>query len=150
MAIVLNKTIQKSMLDTLVDTGNVLDPAEMSVGLFQQNIAVTDSLTLDQVTEAEADFSGYAKVTPITLNVTNLNNANNWSKLADPCVFTHNGGATNNTIYGWFMQSGLSTIVMAEPFVEPEVMAVDGDSIRVAPELQIDASGNFGKGYNVG
>jgi hypothetical protein len=106
--------------------------------LYQNNYTPVQGSVLADFTEAT--FSGYAQ-----LAVTDFGAAatvSNKAKIicAAAKVFSHSGGATSNTIYGYHVvYLGAPTILYAERFASPIVMAVSGDVISITPALTLNS-----------
>lgn len=87
----------------------------------------------------EADFSGYASDNPSQAFFKNEADER-FEHQNNAVVFSHNGGGTSNTIYGWYAKAGnardatgalIDDIVAIERFASPINMSELGDSIRV-------------------
>ena len=105
--------------------------------LFKNNVTITAATVFSGLTEA--DFSGYSRL------------HSTWSSPADDGsgnaeshpptqTFSHNGGGTSNTIYGYAIcpdNAGIvSTILCAFNFTSPISMAVLGDVINFNPVVK--------------
>lgn len=97
--------------------------------LYKNNYTPVDGSTLASFTEA--DFSGYAQDVPSFGAVTTIGNK---AAMQDSMsrVFTHNGGGTGNTIYGYYViwDTG-PEICFAERFPAPISMAALGNTISI-------------------
>src|SRR4051794_24675060 len=90
----------------------------LRVRLFKNNYTPIATTVVGDLTEA--NFSGYAAVTPSfgsSATVTSKGTITDGSSRD----FTHNGGATSNTVYGYYVtyESGGSTLLWAEKFDNP-------------------------------
>lgn len=82
----------------------------------------------------EADFSGYAEqditsgwANPITLN-------DKATLIGSTAVFTHNGGPTGNSIYGYYIVDGNGDLLFAERNpAAPTTIDQLGETYAVAP-----------------
>ncbi len=77
----------------------------------------------------QADFSGYASANLGTWNAAFVNGDGKGEIDADAKTFSHNGGATANTVYGVYVTDEADNVVYAERFDAPRVMDSLGDSI---------------------
>ena len=104
--------------------------------LFQNNYIPVNGTLVANFTEAT--FSGYAAQT--VPNFGSPSTVSNKAKIvaASACVFSHNGGGTSNTVYGYYFtdSTGVS-LILAERFAAPIVMASSGDTISITPELTL-------------
>lgn len=109
---------------TLIEDVDLLHARDSAwrVMLFKNDIEPDEDTEYDDL--EEADFSGYARVTPsfgsaeVTDHVARSD--------ADLCIFTHDGGGTANDIYG----AALLDVTGGTPY--PEVIArFDGDPITM-------------------
>jgi len=105
--------------------------------LYQNNYTPVDASVLTDFTEAT--FSGYsAQGLTMGSPVEVANKA--VSTATTPCVFTHNGGGTANTIYGYYIhETVLNQLLWAERFGSSQIMTNNGDQISVTAELTCDS-----------
>lgn len=114
-----------------------LNAGNTRLGLFQSNTTPSDSTTLAGLTAAT--FSGYAVATVSTF-ITPTESANKARTQATSVDFTHNGGATSNTIYGYYVyDNALSKLLWAERFDASVSMANNGDKISIQLKLTLDS-----------
>jgi len=118
-------------------TDHILTAGITTYRLFKNDFTPDADSVLADFTEA--DFSGYAQVFPAEAFFKN-DTDNRFEHQHEVGVFSHNGGATSNTIYGWYavgtVNDGLGTqseVMMAERFASPITMQESGDSIRIHP-----------------
>ena len=123
---------------------NISSSLEIKMRLFKNNFTPTRASVLADFTEA--DFSGYLAV---NVNESDASNGalNRHEKITQNITFTHDGGATNNTIYGWYLEgnssvnvNGVQTrdVIAYEKFATPITMDVNGDRIDVQIEALIE------------
>src|SRR5688572_32940844 len=110
----------------------------LRVRLFQSNTTPSQSTVIGDLTEAT--FSGYAAVTPsFGASAT----ASNKGTITDSAArdFTHNGGGTSNTIYGYYVtyESGGSTLLWAERFDIAQTLANNGDKITLTAKFTLNS-----------
>lgn len=117
---------QKKLLDMLVGATGFTG---VRLRLYKNNYTPVAGSVYSSFTEA--DFSGYAGVTPSFSAATIVNGKGN---IQDSAArdFTHNGGGTANTVYGYYVvESGSTKILWAERFPSPLLMSVGGDKITI-------------------
>jgi len=107
------------------------------VSLFKNNITPdNDTVYGDFVF---ADFSGFAPVQPPTWGSTVPDGNGNASQTALVCEFAHDGGGTDNDIYGWaylYYNGGTPYFAFGERFADaPREMSGLGDVIRITPKM---------------
>ncbi len=87
----------------------------------------------------EADFSGYLAVTKDTWGLPVIQGARVVLPLLTAATFTHNGGGTANSIYGWYMtQTSSGLVVAAHKYAVPRTMASAlSTPILVLPSLTL-------------
>lgn len=111
----------------------------LSARLFQNDI-VPDSTSgwLDFV---EADFSGYAPVS-LTYGAAAINpDTGKGETIPNDAVFSHDGGATANFIYGWYIIGGTDGegdhLWAAERFdPTPKTFASAGDTLTITQVIR--------------
>lgn len=108
-------------------------PEDLVVGLFKNNVTPTDTTVIGDLTDA--DFSGYAEVTP---------GAGAWTVTpGDPTVavcseqdFTSDADQTLQTIYGYFIKRATSgELVWAERLPSPQDIQNNGDRVSITPRI---------------
>lgn len=104
--------------------------ASYKIRLFKNNFApVVGSVAADFTV---CDFSGYAQVALVDGAIA-INGAGKAEMTAAAAVFSHNGGATANTVYGWYIIDTVTNKVRwASLFAAPRTMGAAGDSITVS------------------
>jgi hypothetical protein len=112
-------------------------PSSLKVHLYQNNYTPVDSSVLGSFTEAT--FSGYASAVFAFAAPSEV--ANKAKAVAiSPTVFTHNGGGTANTIYGYFVKDlATGDLVWAERFGSSQIMTNNGDQISLPPQITFDS-----------
>ena len=128
MSAVYLNTGRISDLDTLIAN------ATYEVRLYQNNFTPLVGSVLGDFTVAT--FSGYAAQAP-TFGAAAIDGNGNAKADASALSFTHNGGGTANSIYGWYMvDTGTGVVCQAERFAAaPLSFAVSGDDVTVTPHL---------------
>lgn len=114
------------LLDMLV---NAVGMTNVRLRLFQNNI--TPDQDSVYATFTIATFSGYADTTPAMGAASTVSHK---GKIVDGSArnFTHNGGGTANTIYGYYVvDTGTSKVLWAERFSSSQSMAANGDNIAI-------------------
>jgi len=122
------------LLDVLVN-GDTL--AAFECRLYQNNYTPVQGSTLSNFTVAT--FSGYAAdwttFGPATI-------VSNKGKIVatTPVSFVHNGGATSNTIYGYYIVDTVTNeVVWAEKFAASQAMSNNGDTINIPLQLTMNS-----------
>jgi hypothetical protein len=132
MALIVTDEGLKRLLD-LLSTGAGL--ANVRIGLFKNNITPTHSDTLSTYTAA--DFSGYAVVTPAYAAASVSAHV---ATMVDAAArnFTHNAGATGNTVYGYYAYDSVGgQSLFAEAFASPQAMVNNGDQIQLTSKFSL-------------
>ena len=116
---------------------NELNFGGMTLKLYKNNYTPVDASLLANFTEA--DFSGYAAASPvmgIPVEVANKAVMQDTSSR----TFTHNGGGTSNTVYGYFVLSNPGPdLVWAERFPAGITMAANGDQISIQLQFTLNS-----------
>lgn len=109
----------------------------LTMRLFQNNITPADTDVL--ATYTEADFSGYGGGTPFTNWGAALLSAGKAQSQADSIDNTHDGGPTNNNIYGYYVtDSANSKLYWAERDpAAPTVLNANGQKFTVVPRFTL-------------
>jgi hypothetical protein len=114
-----------------------LTPANLKMYLYQNNMTPDQDTVLADFTEAT--FSGYASQTMSLGTPTEVSHKAK-TVATSPQVFTHNGGGTSNTIYGYFVKDSVTgNLAWAERFGSSQIMTNNGDSISVPGQLTCDS-----------
>lgn len=105
--------------------------------LYKNNYTPVDASVLGSFTEA--DFSGYSAAVPSM--GTQAEVANKCQVVdAMPRNFTHNGGGTSNTVYGYYVTKDVGPdLLWAERFSAPVSMAASGDNIQITLKITADS-----------
>jgi hypothetical protein len=116
-----------------VAANNLLDGYVLR--LYQNNYTPVEASVLANFTEAT--FSGYAS--NASVNFGSASEVANKAQVTDAAarVFTHNGGATANTVYGYYYATALK-VILAERFAAPVSMATAGDNISIQMTLKLN------------
>jgi len=109
----------------------------LTMRLYKNNYTPVDASILTDFTEA--NFSGYAAV-GITMGSPSEVSNKAKSVATAPAVYTHNGGGTANTIYGYYIHDTvLNQLMWAERFGSSQIMTNNGDQISVTAVLTFDS-----------
>lgn len=109
---------------------NRLRATPVDILLFKNNFTPDiDTLIGDFV---ECDFSGYSLNT-VAFGTISRDGDDNASSTTETARFQHDGGATSNSVYGWYMLDHFSgTLLRAERFSDaPRAMVAIPDEIQV-------------------
>jgi len=129
MAIKVPDVGERALLDQL------LDAAGYEVHLYQNDYTPVDATVIGDLDEA--DYSGYAEqiATGWTAAVTTpLGRA---ISFADEMNFAHDGGGTDNTIYGYYVLAPTGSLAWVERFLGPITMADASDAFDLIPVLTL-------------
>jgi len=129
MALVVPDTGENLALEMVV---NKTAAQNLVLKLFQSNTTPAEGDTAGTYTEAT--FSGYSS---ITLTGASWGAASGGSIAYAQQTFTHNGGATSNSIYGYYMiQTTSGTLFLAErDGAAPFTLANNGDNVKITPTI---------------
>jgi len=127
------KVVKAELLKTLDGQTGLFGSGPYKIGLYKNNWTPANEDTISAVTPA--DFSGYS----------GLQNLNAWSSAtwitprataAHAAVsWTHNGGGTNNDIYGYYVVDGAGNLAWAERYSgAPVTMNTNGQVYQVTPQ----------------
>jgi hypothetical protein len=112
-------------------------PSNLKVYLYQNNYTPVQGSVVGSFTEAT--FSGYASVSFTLGTPTEVSNKAK-SVATAASVFTHNGGGTANTIYGYYVKDGTTgDLVWAERFGSSQIMTNNGDQISIPCQITCDS-----------
>jgi len=123
------------MANVVVKTGDLSLLASMIAGgsMFRVNLYKNDVVPTVNTIRADltaADFSGYLAV-DTDWSTPAINGAGKAQTDCSEGVYTHNGGGTDNTIYGAFVDNeDGDVLIYAERFPAPILMDADGAEIR--------------------
>lgn len=122
--------------DGLIFALQLLIDETLTLHLYANNYTPVETSVVGDFTEAT--FSGYSGGVALS----------NWTapaivggvatSAADPVDQTHNGGATSNTVYGFFVKNVAGDLVWAERDPSPVVMNAAGQIYRVYPVMGSD------------
>lgn len=103
--------------------------------LIKSDVPITRDTLVADMEAVKADFSGYAEATVTTWLAPFRDTNGNVVLMAATKLFLHNGGATDNVIYGWYFKSnGAGTpFVCGGKFASPITMSPTN------PGLPVDA-----------
>jgi len=127
------KVVQAELLKPSDGPTALFAAGPYKMGLYQNNWTPADTDTISAVTAAT--FSGYA----------GLQNLTSWSAAtwSSPravaahanVVWTHNGGGTSNSIYGYYVVDSAGNLAFAERnAVAPVTISVAGQTYTVTPQ----------------
>lgn len=112
-------------------------PSSLFVRLYQNNYTPLDSTILSDLTVAT--FSGYSQQSVTLGTPTEVANKAKTVGTA-PQVFTHNGGGTSNTIYGYYVvDTSTGDLVWVERFGSSQIMTNNGDQISITIQFTADS-----------
>lgn len=83
----------------------------------------------------EADFSGYVGNVTVVWGMPFVNGSNQGELDSSQFNFTHNGGSTDNTIYGIYVTDLAGLLLFAERFDAPVLMNAAGSTIAYTPKF---------------
>lgn len=133
MALLFPNTGENLVLEMIVNKNAAQD---LTLKLFKSN--TTPAETDTAATYTEADFSGYVAAT-LT--------GSSWGSASSGTIaygsqqsFTHNGGGTSNSIYGYFVvQATSGTLLYAERDASaPFTLANNSDNVKITPTISAD------------
>lgn len=129
MALVFPDTGENLALEMIV---NKTAAQGLVLKLYKSNTTPAESDTAGTYTEA--DFSGYASA---ALTGASWGSASSGSIAYAQQTFTHNGGGTSNSIYGYFViQTSSGTLLYAErDGAAPFTLANTGDNVKITPTI---------------
>lgn len=119
------------LLQVIKDGGGVF-----TLRLLKDNMSPTQDTEIGDFTGKEATFSGYAAGT-ITWATPTIA-AHKGSMSGSAITFTHNGGATANTIYGYYITEAggrSAEVISVEIFDASKLMSASGDLITITPKI---------------
>lgn len=103
------------------------------IRLFKNNHTPVNGDTAAAYTEA--DFSGYSGFQALTWAAAVINGSVQGEIDATQVTWTHNGGATSNTVYGIYVTDAADVLTYAERFPAPVTMASNGDAIPYTAQV---------------
>ena len=133
MALIIPNEGEKRLLDLLT-----ADRSNWSVRLFQNDVTPADTDTV--ATYTEATFSGYSAQSCPAFAASVTNAAGKAEATASSAVaFTHSGGATANTLYGYYVvRTGDSVLLFAERFSDgSRTLSSAGQEVRLTLTLTL-------------
>lgn len=119
------------LLDSLIDTA--------VVHLFSNNITPDEDTVLGDFTECT--YSGYGGGQTPTWDGPTTDMSNRAAITSEVMQYAHNGGATANTVYGYYVVASGTDLVFCERFAAPIVMddATDQFSLQIVYRLREDS-----------
>lgn len=107
---------------------------DMTLRLYQNDYTPLDTSDVSDFTEAT--FSGYAAIATNAWGGAFLN-ASNITEIDETLrTFTHNGGGTNNNIYGYYLTDAGGNLTYAERYSgAPVAMDANGKTFSVVPRF---------------
>lgn len=104
-----------------------------TVGLFQNDWTPANTDTISAVTAAT--FSGYSGLELLTGPTSATWVSPRALSNFDPIVWTHNGGGTSNSIYGYYVVDGGGALAWGERLTGgPVTIGVNGQTYTVTPQ----------------
>lgn len=129
MAVVYPKEGRSKHLNLIRSNGGSFE-----MRLFKNNLTPDLDTVVGDFTEC--DFSGYLAI-GLSWGAVTINGDDNAEMVALVASFTHDGGATSNNVYGWYLVGGVGGteyLAFCERFVDaPRSMAGATDVINVTP-----------------
>jgi len=123
-------------LRLLIADSGAVPPLVATLHLYQNDIALSPSLVVGDLTEAT--FSGYAAINVADLLPVYIDPEGGASANIATVQFQHSGGATANICYGFWLENDAGDLLLAGNFDAPIPMAVATDAIP------LDVKVNFG------
>ena len=79
--------------------------------LYKNDYTPTLAVVIGNV--VECDYSGYAEVnTAGDWEAVQKDQDGKWSSMSANYIFSHSGGGVDNTVYGWYLVSGTSLLLI--------------------------------------
>lgn len=127
------KVVKDELLKTVNAQTALFAAGPYQIGLYQNNWTPADGDTISAVTPAT--FSGYS----------GLQNLNSWSSAVwitprataahSAVSWTHNGGGTSNSIYGYYIVDASGNLAWAERYSgAPVTINTNGQVYQVTPQ----------------
>jgi hypothetical protein len=125
----------------------LLSPGLLTVRLFKSAIALTGATVLADLMAIEADFSGYAEITPMVWSAPFLNGVGDYIIESQLLTWIQDATTTLNTIYGWFIETSADSgkLVLSGTFDNPIVMSGTDRAINTILDLVITTDLNLGE-----
>ena len=122
-----------AVLQALVAAKGLLDGA--IVHLFQVDITPTRDTTLTELTDAEADFTGYAASAAVVWGDPYYAESGQPYVPGDLKTFTVGAGpVTPNVIYGYYVTNdGATELLWSERYASPKSMVTTGQALQQLP-----------------
>lgn len=135
MSTIILSATRKAILEELIGTGNVLDPANISVGLIAGNHSWSAGNTRDDVLAAETndtDFPGYATIAAPNWAAPSTDGNFNWfTDLGLMEFITNADPPAPVTITAYFIDTGTLAIVIE--LDQPVVISRESQAVKVIP-----------------
>lgn len=131
MALRITRATQQHLLEYLT--------ADLTIHLFTNNAAVSDTTTLTDLTEAT--FTGYSSVALDAGEWNITQGATTVAEHSQMVPFVSSASGQNQQVHGYYVTDTSSgALRWAENFETlPDPIANDGDTIRVRPRIDIQA-----------
>lgn len=112
----------------------------LEIHLIQTDLPPLEETTLADLEAEEADFSGYAAKTAVDMDGPLVDDSGRVKLISPNQLFTHNGGGTANTIYGYYVTNAGNTVLeFWEKFETPQAMVNNGDACSFVARFGYDA-----------
>lgn len=124
-----------------------LSPALCTVKLFKTNTNLDPDTVIGDLTEA--DFSGYAAVTPPVFLTKYQLPDGSWALQTDLIQFLQTAATITNTVFGWWLETSADggQLLLAESFAEPQLMFAADQAIMLSIRVQMgDPDNKLGVG----
>lgn len=122
--------------EVLLLAGVITEMGALTLRLNKNPVTPSDATVLGDFTIA--DFSGYANASPSMTTPSEISGKGTTIDSAERS-FTHNGGGTGNTIYGYYVTDAIGGLVWAEAFSAPVTMNASGHQIKITLQLTLDS-----------
>lgn len=140
MAVQLTDYLNQQIVNLLVASGNPLN--SVSMGLFVNNVTVTEDTVFDDLTEAS--FDGYARHTAVTFDTAYVDSSDGWAVQTGLYQFLMTDSNEPQTVYGYFLcqpsSSGVTGLLVAENFATPVSLGQANNSIFVSGQIMFGGS----------
>lgn len=140
MSIVTTNAMDFSTISDMIASGGVLD--SVSMGLFTNNVALSNSTVLGNL--VEASFDGYLRDN-LTWDNVFQGQSGAYHVNSQLCQFTSTDSTNPQTCYGYFVVSGTGStaqLLFAELFAEPIVFGSQYNSVLISAQFTVGGVDN--------
>lgn len=142
MSCVFSDYLNQQIVSQMIASGGPL--YNLSMGLFVNNVAITEDTVFSNLTEAS--FDGYVRHTAVTFDTAYVDSSGGWAVQTGLYQFLMTDSAEPQTVYGYFLinptSSGASELLVAETFASPVSLAQANNSIFISGQVML--GGNSG------